>query len=78
MGGNTISDITVVAGFTLLRDLDLENNLIEDISPLVTNLGLGTSDTIDLRNNPLDSGDCTNIQTLITRGATVRHDVTCP
>ncbi|MEE8462170.1 MAG: leucine-rich repeat domain-containing protein [Acidobacteriota bacterium] len=78
LGGNTISNLAVVAGFTQLRDLDLETNSISDISPLVTNMGLGTSDTIDLRNNLLDSGDCTNIQTLITRGATVRHDVTCP
>jgi internalin A len=78
LGGNSISNLAVVAGFTQLRELDLETNSISDISPLVTNLGLGTSDTIDLRNNLLDSGDCTNIQALITRGATVRHDVTCP
>jgi Leucine-rich repeat (LRR) protein len=78
LGGNSISNLAVVAGFIQLRDLDLETNSITDISPLVTNMGLGASDTIDLRNNLLGVDDCTNIQTLITRGATVRHDVTCP
>jgi internalin A len=76
LGGNSISNLAVVAGFTQLLDLDLETNFIIDISPLVTNLGLGRSITIDLRNNPLDSASCAMIPTLIGLGATVRHD--CP
>ncbi|MFQ5739794.1 MAG: hypothetical protein ACE5JX_12345 [Acidobacteriota bacterium] len=61
-----------------LETVLLADNSISDISPLVANPGLGRGDLVDLRGNPLDEGDCPNLQALIDRGAEVRHDVTCP
>ena len=56
----------------------LDSNLIADIAALVSNQGLGAMDQIDLGANQLTTDDCANLQTLIGRGATVFHDVTCP
>jgi len=78
LDSNSISDITPVSGLTLLTTLILLSNSISDITPLVANAGLDEGDLIDLRSNPLDTGDCPDIQTLIDRGANVSHDVTCP
>ncbi len=79
LGKNNIIDLTPLAGLTGLEELDLENNLITNIDPLVANTGLGSGDTIDLRNNPLPCTELPNIQNLIDRLATVRHDVVaCP
>ncbi len=78
LSSNSISDITPVSGLTLLTTLILLSNSISDITPLVANAGLDEGDLIDLRSNPLDTGDCPDIQTLIDRGANVSHDVTCP
>ena len=75
---NSISDLTPLAGLIQLNRLILVNNLISDISPLVANTGLGAGDLITLSFNPLDTGDCANIQTLIDRGTSVSHKVACP
>ena len=75
---NSISDISPLAGLTQLTTLLLRVNSISDIAPLVANAGLGAGDRIFLSGNPLDTGDCANIQTLIDRGATVTHNVNCP
>ncbi|MGD1117908.1 MAG: leucine-rich repeat domain-containing protein [Dehalococcoidales bacterium] len=74
---NKISDITSLANLTSLQGLYLESNQITDISPLVTNLGLGSGDSITLQNNFLDtnpgSQNMLDIQTLINRGANVTY-----
>jgi hypothetical protein len=75
---SSISDITPVAGLTQLHTLSLRSNLINDLSPLITNPGLGAGDSVDLRSNSLDAGDCADVQTLIDRGADISHDVFCP
>ncbi len=79
---NQIVDLGPLSGLTSLLTLDLFNNLIADIAPLVANSGLGSDefgpDTIELRDNQLAADDCSNIQTLIDRGADVAHDVECP
>lgn len=49
-----ISDITPLANLNNLKWLNLKNNRISDISPLVNNLGIGEGDTVDLRGNPLN------------------------
>ncbi|MGA1823808.1 MAG: C25 family cysteine peptidase [bacterium] len=75
------SDIEYIDGLEHcynLESLDLHDNSISDINPLVSNSGLGASDSIYLRNNYLDFDDCPDIDTLISRGAYVYHDVTCP
>lgn len=73
-----IDDITLLSGFEQLRELNLENNRVDDISPLVDNPGLGQGDTVNLKVNNLDSNDCADITTLTGRGVTVLHDLTCP
>jgi internalin A len=75
---NSISDITSLQGLTQLINLLLESNSISDITPLIANAGLGAGDSIFLADNPLDAGDCTDIQTLIDRGANVFSSVSCP
>ena len=49
LGSNSISDLSPLEGLTNLTDLLLGNNNISDISPLVENTGLGSGDTVDLR-----------------------------
>ena len=75
---NTISDISPVTGLTNLTRLYLSWNNISDISPLVANTGLGSGDTVDLRDNYLLSINPTSIKTHIptlqSRGVTVEFD----
>jgi hypothetical protein len=57
--------------------LNLEDNKINDISPLVSNTGLGEGDAVSLENNLLDlspgSDDMQNIQILQSRGVKVYY-----
>ncbi len=72
LGINHISDISAVAGLTNLTSLDLYGNHISDISPLVANTGLGSGDTVFLRENPLSYLSIkTHIPTLLSRGVIV-------
>jgi len=63
---------------TQLMTLELHNNSISDISPLVANLGLGSGDFITVFSNLLDTGACPDLQALFDRGVSVQHDVNCP
>ena len=75
LGANAISDISPVEGLTKLTYLDLSGNVIEDISPLVSNLGLGEGDDVDLEGNPLsDLSIKTHIPALKSRGVAVHFD----
>ncbi len=52
---NRIADLTPLRNLTNLRRLDLGTNFVADLSPLVTNTGVGNDDDrIDLRFNCLD------------------------
>ncbi|MFC1651004.1 leucine-rich repeat domain-containing protein [Candidatus Latescibacterota bacterium] len=53
----------------------LSNNLISDISPLVSNTGIGEGDGIDLRENSLSTWALTGIQKLQERGVNIQFDV---
>jgi len=77
LDGNRVGDISALAGLTSLNTLMLDSNLVADVSPLVTNAGItGSGDLVTLHFNLLDSGDCTNLNTLaITRSVSVAHDV---
>ena len=44
-----------MAGSDFFRRLDLDDNNISDISPLVANSGLSAGDTVDLKDNPLST-----------------------
>ena len=90
LGGNQISDITPLSGLVKLGDpgwvfgwnvglillhLDLCNNQITDISPLVSNEGLSEGDMIDLRGNALNQVSLnTYIPELEGRGVSVLYD----
>ena len=73
--GNPISDSSPVVGLTKLTGLYLGNNNISDISPLVANTGLGSGDTVYVRENPLSYQSLhIHIPTLQSRGVTVEFD----
>ena len=73
--GNPISDISPVAGLTNLINLYLGNNNISDLSPLVANTGLGSGDTVNVRENPLSYASInTHIPALLSRGVAVEFD----
>jgi len=55
LGENQMRDISSLSNLTGLTQLYLEKNDITDISPLVENSGLSAGDTLDLRENPLNS-----------------------
>ena len=68
----TIRDLTGLEFATGLDTLNLSDNNIEDIEPLVNNAGLGTGAAIDLRGNPLnDQSRDVHIPALEARGVSV-------
>ena len=72
LADNRISDISALSELTNLLVLHLNNNNIADISSLVTNTGLGSGDSVDVRGNPLSAESInTHIPTLQSRGVTV-------
>ena len=70
---NRISNISALSGLTNLTVLDLSGNRVSNLSPLVSNTGLGTGDTVYLGGNSLLSYPSiyTHIPALKTRGVTV-------
>ena len=69
----TIRDLTGLEFATGLDTLDLSDNNIEDIEPLVNNAGLGTGAAIDLRGNPLSAqSHDVHIPALEARGVSVQ------
>ena len=79
LGGNNISDISVVAGLTNLTRLYLGDNNITDISDLVENTGLGSGHEVDIVGNPLSySSIYTHIPVLQERGVEVFFDNRTP
>ena len=67
--------LTGLEGATNLTSLNLANNAIVDISPLVANTELGKGDTIDVSGNPLnDYSINTIIPTLEGRGVEVHFE----
>ena len=66
------TDISAVSGLTNLTRLVLSDNRISDISPLVSNTGLGTGERVYLSRNPLSYPSIyTHIPALKTRGVEV-------
>ena len=79
LGENRISDISPVAGLTKLFFLHLNTNFISDISPLIENAGLWAGDRVNVLKNPLSYQSIhTHIQTLESRGVTVRFNDRTP
>ena len=79
LSANLISDISTLSNLTNLTNLYLSRNNISDLSPLVANMGLGSGDEIDVRNNPLSATSLnTHIPTLQGRGVDVRFGASKP
>jgi internalin A len=75
LSGNEIGDISPLSGLTSLTTLYLRSNQISDIEPLVTNPGLASGDSVDLRSNPLNTTSVnTWIPALEARGVVVSWD----
>lgn len=75
LGRNNIADISVMAGLTNLATLWVQHNHISDLSPLLANTGLGSGDTVDVRDNPLSYQSLyTSIPALQSRGLSVEFD----
>ena len=75
LSNNNISNISVLSDLTNLEMLTLRNNSISDLSPLVSNVGLGNGDTVDVSANPLsDASVNTHIPALQRRGVEVGFD----
>ncbi len=72
---NRIVDVAPLERLVELRQLNLAFNRIEDLSPLARNTGLGASDTVDVRGNPLQSETADNaVVALRDRGVEVQWD----
>ena len=79
LAGTNITDLSFLSGLTNLTELLLQNNNISDLSPLVANTGLGSGDTVDVRQNRLsDQSLHTHIPALQSRGVTVEFDPPAP
>ena len=62
----------VVINITGTEELDLSDNLISSIDPLLNNLGIGEGDVVDLRNNPLNyEAYVVHIPALVSKGANI-------
>ena len=71
----SISNLTGLESATHLTHLNLRNNSVSDLSPLVANTGLGDGNTVDIRENPLSYLSIhTHIPALQSRGVTVEFD----
>ena len=76
---NHITDISSLSGLTNLKTLWLSHNSISDLSPLVANTGLGSGDTVHVRQNRLSYQSLyTHIPVLQGRGVTVEFDNRAP
>ena len=72
LSATAVRDLTPLFGLTELTRLNLENTQVTDISPLVSNLGLGAGDTINLSGAPLsDESRNVYVPALRARGVLV-------
>ena len=76
---NHITDISSLSGLTNLKTLWLNRNSISDLSSLVANTGLGSGDTVDVRENRLSYQSLhTHIPALQSRGIAVEFNNRTP
>jgi len=69
--GRGITDLGGLEYCVNIRCLNLADNRITDISPLLSNDGLGSEDSLDLSGNPLSEASRDGIKQLEERGVTV-------
>jgi subtilisin family serine protease/subtilisin-like proprotein convertase family protein len=72
---NLIDDIVALTNLVSLEQLELRYNQISDLTPLVANTGVGSGDTVDVRENPLTCDSIfSDIPQLEERGVIVDWD----
>ena len=75
LAANTVTEIAALANLSQLSTVDLTDNRVSDISPLVDNLELGDGDWISLNGNPLSEESLNaHIPELLKRGVEVDLD----
>ena len=68
-GSNGVEDLSPLAGLTALSELDLRNNRVSNLGPLVENANLGDGDWVNLGGNPLSEESINeHIPALLERG----------
>ena len=76
---SNISNLTGLEHAINLTELSLDNNTISDLSPFVSNTGLGNGDKVNVRGNPLNTVSInTHIPTLQSREVEVLFDAPAP
>jgi Leucine Rich repeats (2 copies) len=68
---NKITDVSGLEALSELVTVDLSNNNIRDLSPLLQNTALGSSTTIDISENPISCGD-PSVAALLARKVNVK------
>ena len=77
--GNSVSDLSPVMGLTNLIFLGVRNNSVSELSPLVSNMGLGEKNAVNVKGNLLNYPSIyTHIPTLQSRGVEVLFDNRTP
>ncbi|MYD97963.1 MAG: hypothetical protein F4X98_11335 [Gammaproteobacteria bacterium] len=75
LGSNAVTDVSALSGLPLLKWVDLSDNLISDIAPLVENNNFADDDSVTLNGNPLTEESVnSHIPALLARGVHVRLD----
>lgn len=74
--GLQLTDISFLEAFAELQRLDVAYNELTSLAPIVANVGIGSGDWVDVRNNPLDLNDANvqaQIQALLDRGVDLQY-----
>jgi Leucine-rich repeat (LRR) protein len=72
LAGNFVTDVSPLAQMPNLARINLVNNRVSDIRPLVDGVGLSSGDIVDLKGNPLSAESVgTYVLELEERGVTV-------
>ena len=75
LGDNLVTDLNPLSDLPVLSGVDLSNNRLSDISPLVDNTDFADGDWVTLNSNPLSEESLnTHVPTLLRRGVEVRLD----
>ena len=75
VGANDVADLSALADLPNLTGVDLSDNQVVDISPLVLNEHFGSGDWVTLSGNPLSEASVNeHIPKLLERGVVVRLD----
>jgi Leucine-rich repeat (LRR) protein len=76
---NQVTNVAALGQLLELSDLDLHDNLLIDLQPIVDNAGIGAGDLVDVSQNPFEescAASATQLEALRERG--VELTTLCP